>query len=97
MQHSQYFLQQILGVDIKILWCIYNCLIDHDQILVVKLVCIWWRVNNGQSTNEIKLHVKFLSYHDSHINDMCPSHMAALNEEGHVAMLEEKTHMKNYN
>jgi len=31
-----------------------------------------------------------LSYHDSHINDTCPSHVAALNKESHVAMSKEK-------
>ena len=61
-------------VDIKILWCICICLIDHDQIFVIHLISIWWCVNSGQSTNEIKPHGKPITYYDTHGNDICPNH-----------------------
>ena len=61
---------------------------------MIKLICIWWPVSSGQLTNEIKPHVKSLSYHDSHRNDTCPSHMAASNEESHVAMSKKKQKKK---
>ena len=40
-------------------------------------------------------HMSSLWVTTTHIkNDTCPSHMAALNEESHVATSEEKTHME---
>ena len=64
-----------VAVDIKILWCIRIHLIFQDEIFVIWLISIWWCVNSGQSTNEIKPHGKPMSYYDAHRNDMCPSHV----------------------
>ena len=38
-------------IDIKILWCIYNRPIIHNQIFVIKLISNWWC---KWSANEIK-------------------------------------------
>ena len=90
MRNTEYIvdiLYAYVTLDIKISWYIYNCPIDHYQIFVIKLISNWWCVNSGQSTNEIKSHVKYMSYYDSHRNDTCPSH---------VATSEEKTYTESF-
>ena len=74
-------------IDIKISWCIHNYPIDYYQTFVIELISNWWCVNSGQSINEIKSYVKYMSYYGSHRNDTCSNH---------VATSEEKTLMEGF-